>query len=94
MRQNGAESSPEIITISVDEKTEAIQKLQKNMETKMQFPILHDPDGSFARALGVIKFPETFLINSDGKVLYKWIGPQDWLYMETLEFLKFMHLAN
>lgn len=94
LNQNTSEPFPEIITVSVDERAEAIRKLQAGMESPIEFPILHDPDGEFAKKLGVVKFPETFLVRNDGKVLYKWIGPQDWLSMEIIESLKFMRLAN
>ena len=94
LNQKSSEPLPEIITVSVDETAEAIKKLQAGIETPIQFPILHDPDGAFAKTLGVVKFPETFLVSNEGKILYKWIGPQDWLSMEIIESLKFMRLAN
>lgn len=87
-------SLPVLITISVDEKQEAITKLQKTLDSPMQFPILHDPDGAFSKQLGVVKFPETFLVNSQGKILHKWIGPQDWLSLEIIQQLDFLRLAN
>ncbi|NOT79105.1 MAG: redoxin family protein [Bacteriovoracaceae bacterium] len=39
--------------------------------------------------LGTLKVPETFLFNSDGKHINKFIGPQDWLsesYVTRLSF--------
>ncbi|MFM8270524.1 MAG: TlpA family protein disulfide reductase [Pseudomonadota bacterium] len=81
-------SLPLIITISVDESAEAVLKFEKTLGRNLPFVVLHDPDGALSRSLGVTKFPETFLINSSGNVLHKWIGPQDWLSFEILEILK------
>ena len=50
--------------------------------------VLHDPGGSLAGSLGSTKFPETLLIDSKGEVLYKWVGPQDWLSAEVLDTFK------
>lgn len=79
---------PLLVTISVDDNAEAVRKFSKTLERPLPFLVLHDPDGSFSRQLGVTKFPETFLIDSKGKILQKWIGPQDWLSLEVLQTLK------
>ncbi len=34
-----------------------------------------DPDGLIALEFGVFGLPETFLINQDGKIIFKFIGP-------------------
>ncbi|NBX75832.1 MAG: TlpA family protein disulfide reductase [Proteobacteria bacterium] len=87
--QNQSDPSlPTLVTISVDEKAEAVRKFEKTLSRPLPFLVLHDPDGSFSRQLGVTKFPETFLIDSKGKILQKWIGPQDWLSLEVLQTLK------
>ena len=87
--QNQSDTSlPILVTISVDETADTVRKFTKNLNQPVPFLVLHDPDGSFSRQLGVTKFPETFLIDSKGKILQKWIGPQDWLSLEVLQILK------
>jgi len=88
------DSLPLLVTISVDEKKEAITNLRKSLDSPFNFPILHDPDGAFSKQIGVIKFPETFLIDSTGKIRHKWIGPQDWLSMEIIQQLNILRIAN
>lgn len=79
---------PILVTISVDENSETVRKFESTLPDRLPFLVLHDPDGVFSRQLGINKFPETFLIDSKGKILNKWIGPQDWLSLEILEHLK------
>jgi thiol-disulfide isomerase/thioredoxin len=88
MQNQSDEALPILVTISVDESAEAVRKFAKTLNRPLPFLVLHDPDGAFSRQLGVTKFPETFLIDSKGKILQKWIGPQDWLSLEVLQFLK------
>lgn len=79
---------PRLITISVDERIEDISKLESTLDFKPSFTVLHDRDGELARSLGTTKFPETYLINAEGKILYKWLGPQDWLSFDVLQQIK------
>lgn len=82
------QSLPLLITISVDENLESVRKFEKTLDRPLPFLVLHDPDGAFSRKLGITKFPETFLVDSNGSALQKWIGPQDWLSLEVLQLLK------
>jgi len=79
---------PLVITISVDESPAAILKLRKTLGLDLEFPVLLDPEGQYARKFGITRFPETFLIQKEGRVLRKWIGPQDWLSQEMLQYFK------
>lgn len=79
---------PRLITISVDERIEDITKLESTLDFKPSFTVLHDRDGELARSLGTTKFPETYLVNTEGKILYKWLGPQDWLSFDVLQQIK------
>lgn len=82
-----SKTTPLLVTISVDETAVAVKKLEESLSRKYEFIVLHDPDGKWAKSLNITKFPETFLIAPDGKLLFKWIGPQDWLSLETLQIL-------
>lgn len=79
---------PKLITISVDDRSEDISKLEATLDFKPSFTVVHDKEGELARTMGTTKFPETYLINSEGKILYKWLGPQDWLSHDVLQQLK------
>ena len=79
---------PRLITISVDDRIEDISKLESTLDFKPTFTVMHDKEGELARSLGTTKFPETYLINAEGKILYKWLGPQDWLSFDALQQIK------
>jgi hypothetical protein len=37
---------------------------------------------------GVFKFPESFIVNKDGTVAEKIIGPLDWSSLKTITYFK------
>lgn len=79
---------PPLITISVDEKPEDVFTLFKSLDFKVSFTVLYDSEGKLAQSVGTTKFPETYWISPEGKILYKWVGPQDWLSPEVLNPLR------
>jgi cytochrome c biogenesis protein CcmG/thiol:disulfide interchange protein DsbE len=44
----------------------------------LSFPVLLDADGVVPPRYGVTGYPETFLIDRDGRVVHHTIGPDDW----------------
>jgi thiol-disulfide isomerase/thioredoxin len=79
---------PRLITISVDEKPEEIFKLFKSLHFPATLTVLSDKAGDFSRRVGTTKFPETYWINSNGKLIYKWVGPQNWLAENIVQKLR------
>jgi len=47
-------------------------------EMKLTFPILTSPTGEIGRSYGVFGYPETFIIDREGKQVARYIGPRDW----------------
>jgi peroxiredoxin len=47
-------------------------------EKKVTIPILLDADGEVTRQYGVIATPTAFLIDREGRLLGRLIGPRDW----------------
>jgi peroxiredoxin len=47
-------------------------------EHRLTFPVLLDPEGSVSSRYGVTGYPETFVIDRDGKVVEHVIGPESW----------------
>jgi thiol-disulfide isomerase/thioredoxin len=89
-RQLSAEKGPNrprLVSISVDEGTAEILALFATLDFRPTFSVLHDPSGPFATEVGTVKFPETYWVDSEGKILYKWLGPQDWLSRDVLSRL-------
>jgi len=74
----------EILAINVEaDGKEILPKfLKKHPHT---FPVLMDPEGDVQSSYGVFRFPETFVVGKDGKVLEHIIGGRDWSDKQTLE---------
>ncbi len=79
---------PILVTVSADEQLEDVPNLFKTLDFKPTFPVIFDQKADLARGLGTAKFPETYWVGKDGKILYKWIGPQDWLNAGVLNHLR------
>lgn len=47
-------------------------------ELGLTFPVLLDPEARLSPRYGVTGYPETFLIDRDGKVVQHTIGPAEW----------------
>ncbi|MHC4883428.1 MAG: TlpA disulfide reductase family protein, partial [Planctomycetota bacterium] len=57
-------------------------------KTAYTFPILYDDKGDVQKRYGVFKFPESFIVNKDGTVAEKIIGPLDWSSLKTITYFK------
>jgi peroxiredoxin len=47
-------------------------------QMKLTFPVLVDPEGEVGRKYGIWGFPESFLVDRDGRIVERVIGPRDW----------------
>ena len=52
----------------------------------LTFPVLLDPDSKTYRLYGLTGVPETFIVDQNGVIIQKIIGPQDWVKKEWLEY--------
>jgi len=73
----------ELVTISVDEEPGAPARLLSQLARVPGgrvpgYVVALDPGGKLAAAYGTSKFPETYVIGADGKLLVRFIGPRDW----------------
>jgi peroxiredoxin len=66
----------ELLAISVDEDSSEVASFAERMG--LTFPILMDRDQSVARAYQTFRFPETLLIDRDGIVVERYVGPKEW----------------
>jgi cytochrome c biogenesis protein CcmG/thiol:disulfide interchange protein DsbE len=67
----------QLLAVSVDEggAPAVAAFLKKN---GLNLPVLLDPDRTIAGLYGTYKFPETYIVDRQGVVRYKVIGPRDW----------------
>jgi peroxiredoxin len=82
MRQQGVT----VLGVSVDQDGTALQSFAA--EQHLSFPILRDPDRSIAHRYGTFQFPETYIIDQDGRVAEKLIGPMDWQDPRIVAFVR------
>jgi len=74
-----------IVAVSVDQRREDLVSFMQ--EYRMPFQVLHDSDSAVSRQYGVFRYPESFLIDRDGKVLKHLIGAVDWMSEPLLRII-------
>jgi peroxiredoxin len=57
-------------------------------EHRLGFDNIHDPSGHSNGLYGTVAFPESYVIDRNGVVLRRFIGPQDWTSPAITEYLK------
>jgi peroxiredoxin len=72
-----------LLAVSEDEGGKAgVKAFVEQMQ--VTFPVLLDPDGDVGRKYEVWGFPESFLVDRDGRVVERVIGPRDWSSPEQI----------
>lgn len=82
-----------VLAVSVDDDADAYHKFLK--EHAIDLLTVRDPGhrndegvtAPVASRYGTFKFPETYIIDRDGTIRRKFIGPIDWSQAEILEYL-------
>jgi len=87
------DSGFEMLTISVDKDQSLIEPFMKKFN--LTFPVLLDPESEVAKTVyKTTGVPETFIVNREGLIVHKAIGPRDWANEETLEAFSQMVLGS
>ncbi len=78
-----------LLAISVDEGGAVVvgDFMKKN---KLSMPVLLNADRSIAGLYGTIKFPETYILDREGIVRVKAIGPQNWMDPVSIQNIQAM----
>jgi len=76
LQQQIAPKGGMVLGVSVDEDGHAYRKFLKDND--VVFPTYRDPSGKIAGEYGTSMFPETYVIDRDGRFARKIVGPQDW----------------
>lgn len=85
--QNKMQGFPfEIISINYAEEHHAILEFMRKVN--IEFPVLLDRDGEFARQWNVISYPSTFVIDSGGKIRFGVNAAINWDTPELIEKMK------
>jgi peroxiredoxin len=75
----------ELVAVSVDDGSADVQAFRERLG--LGFPILLDPARDVAHAFQSYRYPESYLIDREGRILARYIGPRDWdaaLYQDRI----------
>ena len=75
-----------VIGVSVDEDAQALKQFVRDYH--LSYPVARDPDRAVATRFGTFKFPETYILDRNGKVAEKIIGAIDWQDPRMISFVK------
>jgi cytochrome c biogenesis protein CcmG, thiol:disulfide interchange protein DsbE len=65
-----------LLAVSVDDTREVVEEFRARFA--LTFPILWDPERRVAQEYQAFRFPETLLIDREGVVIERYIGPREW----------------
>ena len=68
----------ELLGVSIDAEGDRDAILEFQEEFGLSFPILVDPSKEAYRAYGATGVPESFLIDANGRLVERFIGPRNW----------------
>ena len=73
-----------VLGISVDENKDAYDQFLTSFN--VTFPTVRDPEMAVASRYGTSMYPESYLIDRDGQVVRKYIGPENWMSPEIVNY--------
>lgn len=85
MQQRLKDKGVTVLAVSVDVDENAYHRFLKDHNVNLL--TVRDPDQKSNRLYGTFKYPETYVIDRNGKMRRKFIGPVDWNQPEVVEFL-------
>lgn len=75
-----------VISVSVDEDESALAKFVA--DNHLSFPVARDPKRAVASRYGTFKFPESYILDPEGKVAEKIVGAIDWQDPRLIEYAR------
>ncbi|HLW79741.1 MAG TPA: TlpA disulfide reductase family protein, partial [Terriglobia bacterium] len=74
-----------VIGVSVDQDEDQLKKFVA--DHGLTFPMARDPNQTLAGRYGTFKFPESYILDRDGRVAEKIVGEIDWQDPRILDFV-------
>ncbi len=81
-----------ILALSVDDSWEPINRFMA--QHQFTIPVYADFDKKISIRYGTVMYPETYLVDKQGRVAYKVVGAIDWTTSEMLKFLNVLILEG
>ena len=89
LQQTDLGSDFELLTVSVDEEVAKVKPLlAKQGPAGTKLPVLLDPKKKVATSFGTSKFPESYLIDKQGVIRYRFINKRHWTSPEALQCIR------
>ncbi len=85
-QRNLAGSGVVVLGISVDKDEKAYRDFLS--KAKVSFLTARDPSNKINAEFGTFKYPETYIIDAEGKVVQKIIGQENWTDERMLNYVK------
>ncbi|MDX8387080.1 MAG: TlpA disulfide reductase family protein [Ghiorsea sp.] len=76
----------EIVAVSVDKGKKEVVDFVK--EQNMDFTVLHDASSAISQSYAVFRYPETFIIDKNGKILQHLNGAVEWGKPEFTDYIE------
>jgi peroxiredoxin len=76
LHQALADRGVAVIAVSVDERFSDVPAFVKKFD--LTFPVLYDEGKKVSRKYQTFKYPETYILDRDGRLKSKVVGPRDW----------------
>jgi peroxiredoxin len=65
-----------VLGVSIDRNEKAYRSFLARNQLALQ--VARDPEEAISSSYGTFKWPETYVINTQGTVVQKYVGPRDW----------------
>jgi peroxiredoxin len=86
------ETGVEIVAVSIDDQRSKNRVAPYVNSAMWDYTVLLDPNQDFARSMGVINVPHTFLVNSEGQIIWQHNnyadGDEEEVYEELLKLVE------
>ena len=66
----------ELLAVSVDDDASLVEAFRDRLA--LSFPILLDPGQEASKAYQTFRFPESFLVDGEGTIVERYVGPREW----------------
>jgi peroxiredoxin len=81
-----APSGVVVLGVSVDKNERLYREFLQRQQ--LEFKVARDPEENISSSYGTFKWPETYVINREGKVVQKYIGPRNWTDPEIVNSIR------
>lgn len=92
MQQRMKDKGVVVLAISVDEDKSSYDRFLK--EHNVNLLTVRDAAMQSNNLYGTVKFPETYIIDRNGTVRRKFVGPLDWSQADILDYLNKLSAAT